>query len=292
MPDEPETTEKDMKPDEEHLAPPGAVQEPETARPERHFVRFSLLFRLQHIGLFVSCLALIVTGIPLRFAHTSWAAAFFRAVGGVEASGLIHRAGAALLILVGVFHLVYTVAFREGRSNFMELLPKVKDVRDVMHNVLYFFGFAGERPKFARFSYFEKFDYWAVYWGMVIMIGSGLVLWFSTRAMALLPKVWMDVAHEAHSDEGLLATLAIVVWHFYNVHFSPDHWPGGNLTWWHGKMTERQMLHHHAAELEKITALDMEPEPDKPELPEDAAAEAPPAEPEQIEPDVREEGES
>ncbi len=256
-----------------------AVLTAEPAVKEREFVRFSLLFRLQHVGMFLGCITLIITGIPLKYADTSWATAYFNMVGGVEVSGIIHRVGAALLILVGVVHMFYTVFLREGRHNFMELLPRVKDVKDVIHNVLYFFGFAKEPPKFARFSYIEKFDYWAVYWGMVVMIGSGLILWFSTRAMALLPKVWMDVAHEAHSDEALLATLAIVVWHFYNVHFSPDHWPA-NMTWWHGRISESKMKHHHGAEYEKLMAQleqpisepagtdSTEPEPVLPEEPE------------------------
>jgi cytochrome b subunit of formate dehydrogenase len=264
---------------------------------EREFVRFSLLFRLQHIGMLVSCLTLMITGIPLKYADTRWATAFFNAVGGVEVSGVIHRVGAAVLIAVGAFHLVYTVAVRDGRYNFMELLPKVKDVTDVFHNVLYFFGFAKGPPKFNRFAYFEKFDYWAVYWGMVIMIGSGLILWFNTKAMALLPKIWMDVAHEAHSDEGLLATLAIVVWHFYNVHFNPDHWPG-NLTWWNGRVSERKMKHHHGAEYERLMAL-MEqraplepaavgPEPIKAESPEPEMIEAEPSEPQPVLPEETE----
>ena len=253
--------------DEAKITDIGTEQAKPVEEPEREFLRFSLLFRLQHIAMFLSVIALIITGIPLKYADTSWAIAFFRAIGGVEMSGLIHRAGASVLIGVGVAHLFYTVIAREGRYNFLELLPKVKDVTDVIHNVLYFFGFSKDRPKFGRFSYFEKFDYWAVYWGMVIMIGSGLILWFSTRAMALMPKVWIDVAHEAHSDEGLLATLAIVVWHFYNVHFNPDHWPG-NFTWWNGRVSERKMKHHHPLEYEKLIApTEEEIEPEEPEIP-------------------------
>lgn len=254
-----------------------AVLKTEPAAKEREFVRFSLLFRLQHIGMAASCLVLMVTGIPLKFADTQWAEAFFRAVGGVQASGLIHRGAAAVLILVGFAHLLYTALTREGRYNFLELLPSIKDVKDVIHNVFYFFGFIKDAPKFRRFAYFEKFDYWAVYWGMVIMIGSGLILWFSSKAMALLPKIWMDIAHEAHSDEGLLATLAIVVWHFYNVHFSPDHWPA-NMTWWHGRMSESKMKHHHALEYEKLLAeMQKAPEPEPvepaPVLPEEPVEE-------------------
>ncbi len=264
-----------------------AVERAEPAVKEREFVRFSLIFRLQHIGMFLGCITLIITGMPLKFADTSWATAYFNLIGGVEVSGLIHRVGAVMLIVVGVFHIFYTIFFREGRYNFMELLPRVKDVTDVVHNVLYFFGFVKDPPKFRRFSYIEKFDYWAVYWGMVVMIGSGLILWFSSKAMSLLPKVWMDVAHEAHSDEALLATLAIVVWHFYNVHFSPDHWPA-NMTWWHGRISESKMKHHHAAEYEELMAeMEKASEPE----PEPAPVEVESSEPKPVLPEEPETGE-
>ena len=217
------------------------------------FVRFSLVFRIQHIVLFLSTITLIITGLPLKFHDTRWAEAFFRAVGGVEASGFIHRVGASALIGFGVFHMLYIIFTSEGRGHFRELLPRVKDVTDVVKNVLHFFGFSKDGPKFGRFSYIEKFDYWAVYWGTVIMIGTGLMLWFKDFTMSKLPKIILDAALEAHSDEALLATLAIVVWHFYNVHFSPDHFPM-NLTWWNGKLSAKKMKDHHPLEYEKLTA--------------------------------------
>lgn len=221
------------------------------AHVEEEFVRFSLTFRLQHIFMFSSVIILIITGLPLKYADASWARAFFRLVGGVQASGIYHRIGAALLIAVGVFHMIYITCTAEGRREFRELLPKVKDVTDVWKNVLYFFGFSHTGARFGRFSYLEKFDYWAVYWGMVVMILSGLMLWFHDQVMGWLPKFMLDIAREAHSDEALLATLAIVVWHFYNVHFNPSKFPMSML-WWHGKISKEEMRREHPLELEKI----------------------------------------
>ena len=223
------------------------------AKEEEEFVRFSLTIRLQHIAMFTSVLILIVTGLPLKFADTSWARAFFHLVGGVKASGLLHRIGAAILIGVGVFHMGYITFTAAGRREFRELMPKFKDFTDVGRNLLYFFGFSKIGARFGRFSYLEKFDYWAVYWGMVVMILTGLALWFHDWAMTALPKVFLDICREAHSDEALLATLAIVVWHFYNVHFNPHRFPM-SWTWLRGKIPKEEMMRDHPLEYEKLVA--------------------------------------
>lgn len=217
------------------------------------FVRFSLTFRIQHMVLAVSCFLLIITGLPLRFSDTSWAQAFFTITGGLSGSGLIHRIGAVGLIGMGIFHLFYISCLAEGRQLFKALLPKIKDVQDVYGNVLHFFGLSERRAMFGRFSYIEKFDYWAVYWGMVIMITTGMVLWQYELVMAYMPKLFIDIAREVHSDEALLATLAIVVWHMYNAHFNPDHFPM-NRVWLTGKLTAKQMKHHHPLLYEEIMA--------------------------------------
>ena len=225
---------------------------PVEAEAEEEFVRFSLLFRLQHMAMFTGVIILIITGLPLKYADTGWAMSFFHAVGGVKASGIVHRVGAAILIAVGTFHMGYIAFCADGRRNFKALLPGFKDFGDVYRNVIYFFGFKDKGARFGRFSYLEKFDYWAVYWGMVVMIFSGLILWFHNFAMSLMPKVVLDIAREAHSDEALLATLAIVVWHFYNVHFNPHRFPM-SWAWLTGKIGKEEMIREHPLEYEKIT---------------------------------------
>jgi len=218
--------------------------EPARPKDEEEFVRFSLLVRLQHMALMSSCFILILTGLPMKFPESRFAH-FFSVVGGVSASGIIRRIGATMLIFVGVFHLCYIAFLKEGRREFQELLPKLKDVQDVLQNIRYFLGITKHGARFDRFSYIEKFDYWAVYWGMVVMIASGLMLWRQDLAMAIFPKFFLDMAREAHSDEALLATLAIIIWHFYNVHLNPDSFPT-NRTWLTDKLSkERMMMHHH-----------------------------------------------
>jgi len=215
------------------------------------FQRFNRNFRFQHMVLFSSVILLIITGMPLKFPEFVLSRFLIGLWGGIQNSTIVHRVGAGMLIYFMIHHFFYTVLSRDGRRDFLLLLPRLQDARDIQANVRHFLGRNPEKPRFGRFSYIEKFDYWAVYWGCVIMIGSGAFLWFETDVMRYLPKVAIDMAHEMHSDEALLATLAIVVWHFYNVHFNPDRFPG-SLLWWHGRITEREIREEHPLEYEEI----------------------------------------
>jgi formate dehydrogenase subunit gamma len=217
------------------------------------FERFNRNFRFQHMVMFTSVILLIITGMPIKFPEFVLSRFLVNLWGGIHNSTLVHRIGAVMLIYFMVHHLFYTVFSRRGRRDFLLLIPTPKDAKDAVHNVRHFLGKEGEKPRFGRFSYIEKFDYWAVYWGCVIMIGSGLFLWFESIVLKWLPKYVLDVAHEMHSDEALLATLAIVIWHFYNVHFNPDRFPG-TLMWWHGRISEHEMKEEHPLEYEEIMA--------------------------------------
>ena len=218
------------------------------ARAERLFERFGVNFRLQHALMILSVVTLIITGLPLKFPELAISKfIIIDMFGGLQNSTLIHRIAAAGLITVGVWHLGYTLFSRFGRRDFMLMLPRLKDVKDLFHTLVFFLGKRASGPKFGRFSFIEKFDYWAVYWGMVIMIGSGSIMWFKEY----FPKLWFDVAREAHSDEGLLATLAILIWHFYNAHLNPDVFPM-NPVFINGKLTESEMKHHHPLEYAEI----------------------------------------
>ncbi len=219
----------------------------------REFQRFSLNVRLQHAVMALSVIILILTGLPLKFSNLAVAKAIIGVFGGPDVSPIVHRVAASFLIAVGVWHLAFISATREGRSTFMLLLPRLQDAKDAWQQIRYFLGRTDERPRFDKFSYVEKFDYWAVYWGMVIMIGSGTVLWFTDQFLKVFPKWFTDIAKEAHSDEALLATLAIVVWHFYNVHLNPHKFPM-NRTFITGRISEHEMIEEHPREWERITS--------------------------------------
>jgi len=215
------------------------------------FQRFNRNFRFQHMVLFSSVIILIITGMPLKFPDFFLSRSLIGLWGGIQNSTIVHRVAAGMLIYFMVHHFFYTILSRDGRRDFLLMIPNLKDAKDISLNIRHFLGKSPEKPSFGRFSYIEKFDYWAVYWGCVIMIGSGLFLWFETLVMKYLPKVAVDMAHEMHSDEALLATLAIVVWHFYNVHFNPDRFPG-TLLWWHGQISEHEIKEEHPLEYEEI----------------------------------------
>lgn len=219
------------------------------------FTRFGLLFRIQHIVLMLSTTALILTGIPLwslsRPEHIWWGRTTLQRFGGLQNISCIHRCSAIVLIVLSLYHVLYTILSPKGRKEFLNLLPKFKDVADVTANSLYFLGLRKQPPRFDRFSYIEKFDYWAVYWGCVIMIGTGLALLFPGKCVVYVPWLSYDLAAEIHSGEAMLAALAIVVWHFYNVHLNPSRFPG-SLMWLHGKITADEMKKEHPLEYERM----------------------------------------
>jgi len=217
------------------------------------FQRFNRNFRFQHMVMFSSVILLIITGMPVKFPNFLLSRFVINFWGGIQNSTLVHRIGAGMLIYFMVHHFFYTVLTRDGRRDFWLLIPNLQDAKDIAQNIRHFLGKTPDKPRFGRFSYIEKFDYWAVYWGCIIMIGSGLVLWFENVVMRFFPKYVTDVAHEMHSDEALLATLAITIWHFYNVHFNPDRFPG-TLLWWHGQLSEHEMKEEHPLEYDEIMA--------------------------------------
>ena len=199
------------------------------------FYRFGRNIRAQHFVLAVSTVLLIISGLPVRF-HDSVIFKFvIFLLGGIHNSTFLHRVGAAGLMIVCVWHVSWLAFTKEGRKDFFALLPMPKDVFDIIQNIKYFLRLTNEKARFDRFSYIEKFDYWAVYWGVVVMIGSGLLLWFQDITLKFFPKFLLDVAKEMHRDEALLATLAIVIWHMYNAHLNPHKFPGhsGHLEWSH-----------------------------------------------------------
>lgn len=214
-----------------------------------YYPRFSLNIRIQHIILMISVLILIITGLPIKFHESAWAEVFFPAMGGIEVVRLWHRIGAVALMGIAIYHLLYLVILKEGREFFRALLPRFKDFKDVWMMANFFLGRSDDKPKLGKFTYVEKFDYWAVYWGLVIMVGSGLILWFFEMVLQIFPKWVADIAKEAHSDEAFLATLAIIVWHFYNAHLNPDKFPM-NWSWLTGKISEEEMKKEHYLEWE------------------------------------------
>jgi len=235
------------------ISEPGATSDGSNA-PEKEYKKLDLVHRVQHILLFVSFIALALTGLPLRFAQHPWLNALYDLMGGISGARLVHRGAALIMIAAWIWHSA-DLLVRWKRAGFKlsswTMIPTLKDVRDFMDLSRYYLGMAKEPPKFDRFEFRQKFDYFAVYWGMPIMVFSGLVLWFPIYFGNILPEIGISAAYIAHSDEAILAFLAIAVWHFYNVHFNPGDFPM-SYAWLTGKKTRSQMEHEHPLELERI----------------------------------------
>ncbi len=212
-------------------------------------LRFDLWQRIAHGVMALSFTTLVLTGWPLSAAGIGASRSLVGAFGGLEQVAWLHRVAAVGLVLACVIHLIYLVALvAKGKLRF-SMLPKPKDIKDLVANLAWFVGLRKQRPAYDRFSYFEKFDYWAVFWGCVIMIGSGAVRWFPDTVLKVAPTWVYEVAFLAHTDEALLAALAIFVWHFYNVHLRPAVFP---MSWVFltGRMTLEEHAEEHGAEFE------------------------------------------
>jgi formate dehydrogenase gamma subunit len=223
----------------------------------KRIIRFNLYELIQHWIMAGTFVVLALTGLPLKFPEAAWASPLYELLGGIAVARVVHRVAGVLMTADFVFHVIYlAIKYWRTKGKFKALfdpartlLPLPKDIVDLFHNLLYFFRLRKEGPRFGRFSYKEKFDYWAVFWGMFIMAGSGFILMFPETFARFLPGWLIPLALIGHSDEAILAILAIVVWHLYNVHLNPRNFPM-NMVWLTGKLTEEEMREEHPVELE------------------------------------------
>jgi len=147
---------------------------------------------------------------------------------------------------------LYLIISNRGRGQVKAMLPKFKDLKDVIHMFKYYFGFSKDKPKFDKFNYIEKAEYWALIWGTIVMTITGLILWFENISLRFFPKWITDVGLVIHLYEAILATLAILVWHFYFQFFDPHVYPM-NTTCISGKISEEDMIEEHPLEYERIS---------------------------------------
>lgn len=222
----------------------------------RHYFRFSLGQRYLHGLLITTFLGLAATGLPLRFSETQWAERFALAIGGFRPILLFHKTCALLLtagFLVHVADILYRGFVKGERSIFWgpnSMVPRPKDLFDLMAHFRWFF-WLGPKPKFDRFAYWEKFDYWAVFWGMVIIGVSGYVMWFAPLFARVLPGYLLNVVLITHGDEALLAVWFIFMIHFFNSHLRPGHFPMDPVIFT-GRLTGEDLREDHPLEYERL----------------------------------------
>jgi formate dehydrogenase gamma subunit len=225
--------------------------------PTQH-VRMSLSERIQHGLLAISFITLVITGFMLKFPDAWWVAPIHQWSEKLfSVRGLVHRIAGVALIGVSIYHLYYILFVARGKQLRRDLMPKLLDVREFWGMVKYYLGQSKSKPKFGRFAYLEKAEYWALIWGVAVMGGTGIILWFNNYFIRLFTLLGWNVAQAIHYYEAWLATLAILVWHFYFVIFNPNVYPL-NTACITGTLTEEEMAEEHPRELEEIRSAEMD----------------------------------
>ncbi|MGO8986107.1 MAG: formate dehydrogenase subunit gamma [Terriglobales bacterium] len=239
---------------------PAPLNTPRSEDPERQFVRFTRLQRILHICMICSFLSLATTGLTLKFSYTRWASVVSHLLGGFESAGNIHRAAAVVMFGVFITHLVDLVRLKKRehlswRSLVLgpgSLVPNGQDLKELIGTLKWFVGL-GPRPAYGRWTYWEKFDYFAVFWGIAVIGSTGLTLWFPVFFTRFIPGSFLNVATIVHSDEALLATGFIFTVHFFNTHLRPEKFPM-DITVFTGRMPLEELKRDKPREYEALVA--------------------------------------
>ena len=243
--------------------------------------RMNLNFRIAHWGVILSFPTLVFTGFALKYPEAWWARPLLLWEGHLAFRGLVHRSAATVLIAATVYHVIHLAANRRDRLFLKAMLPQLKDATDLARVFSYNLGLTKTEPRFAKFNYAEKVEYWAFLWGTVVMTVSGFLLWFNNFTLHHFPKWVSDAATAVHYYEALLATFSILLWHFYMVIFDPLVYPM-DTAWLNGKVPADHYRHsrpeyYRALERAHLVELPAEPE-DEPGT-DDAPSGNPPSSP-------------
>jgi len=228
-------------------------------------IRFTRRQRLEHVLVMTTFTLLAITGFPQKFYDASWAHATVALFGGVDRLRLVHRVCGVLFAALAILH-VALVSFEvaTGRSR-PSLVPTRRDFADAMQTLRYYLGLADRQAPFDRFDYRQKFEYWGLLLGGVVMIATGFILLYPLAALQLLPGELVPASKVAHSNEGLMAFLVVITWHIYNAHLSPDVFPF-DTSIFTGRISRERMAHEHPLELERIAAAQPPPANHEPAL--------------------------
>jgi formate dehydrogenase subunit gamma len=212
---------------------------------QRYYQRFNLFERWQHIILFSTVTVLVLTGFPLRYYDVPFWRWVYSLFGGLEVARVLHRIFGIIFIVDFTVHVVYV------SRKVIQTRKQKASITDPAYTILYLLHLRKEPPKFGRFSYKEKFDYWAVWWGTLLMLFTGFVMFFPALATTFLPGQIVPLSMIAHSYEALLDVLVIVGWHFYAVHLRLRYFPMSRV-WLDGKISATELQEDHPLEYESL----------------------------------------
>jgi formate dehydrogenase gamma subunit len=201
--------------------------------------RFDKEWVFQHVTMFITFTILVITGFALKYPEATWVRILTQLGMSEAVRGITHRIAAVLMLVVGFYH-IYCLFFRKSwKGEIPKLLPKLEDVKQFILNVKFHMRLTKQKPKFDRYGYVEKAEYWALVWGTAVMAITGFVLWFPTEATALFPAWIVKVSEVIHYYEAILATLAIALYHMFFAIFHPEDYPI-NLTGFTGKIPKEE----------------------------------------------------
>ena len=220
-----------------------------------YYFRLNLYHRILHGMVITSFLGLATTGLPLKYADTPWGRWLSLTLGGPFTTGYLHRFFAIITFTYFTLHLAYVARLVILRRPGLfwgadSMVPQPRDLVQLSQHVRYFLGL-GPRPRFDRWTYWEKFDYWAVFWGIAIIGASGLLLWFPTFFANFLPGRAFNLAIIVHSDEALLAVGFIFTFHFFNANLRPEKFPMDPVIFT-GRIDQEEFMREHPAEYERL----------------------------------------
>ena len=229
-------------------------------------IRMNVWFRIAHWGIMISFPTLVVTGFALKFPESWWAKPLLMWESNAGVRGGLHRTAAVLLIASTLFHVVHLLVKKRDRSFLRATIPTIKDATDILDVFRYNVGLSKHEPNFGKFNYAEKIEYWAFMWGTVVMALSGFALWFNNFVLRHFPKWITDAATAVHWYEALLATFAILIWHFYLVIFDPAVYPM-DTAWLNGKVPADHYRHSRPAYYRELVRRGLVQAPDEAEGP-------------------------
>lgn len=234
---------------------------------EEKISRFDIHQIIQHGGLMVSFILLVITGLPLKFSAWGPSQWWIGVWGGIEITRSVHHFAAWMMGFVCLYHIGYLLyRLLILRKPFpVAMLPNWRDPVQYYHEMAYYFGLKKAKPEVDRFNWKEKFDYWAIFWGMPVMFVSGFIMMYPVWVTRFLPGWFVPAALVAHSDEAMLALVWIVLVHIFFNHFSPGVFPV-NTSIFTGKVSRERYQREHSLEYERLLEADKVPE-EKPDSP-------------------------
>lgn len=240
---------------------------------EKYYLKLSPSQKIQHYILAITFILLVATGFPLKFYYYPWAKPVIDFFGGLQSARIIHRINGVIMVGLFLYHWYYLFkhmfrlyvipALKTNSFSFKELMlfiyyspmfPRLKDIKDFFDFLKYALFFSNKKPQHDRFHWREKFDYWAVFWGIPVLGLTGVFLWYPVWSTSIMPGWVINISYIAHSDEALLAVSVIFIWHMYNAHFNYDKFPMSPL-FATGYLPEDLMKHEYYYEWLRINKL-------------------------------------